>query len=140
MTIRDRLQAELRAALQSQDWERLDQSLFELSDELGGEQPAQEYLRGEVLPCVSIQAREAFWRMTMREDQFADFIENMSMASVARLNAAGYQLGKDYSFAPGENGLRHLIVNDRARSFLAGLYEPSKFASLSIILRRSNAS
>lgn len=136
----ERLEADLTAALESKDWEQLDQALTELSDELGGEQPAQEYFRGEILPCVSVRAREAFWREAMDDDQFEDFIENMVMASASRLDTAGYQLGKDYSFAPREDGLRLLIVNDRARSFLGGLYEPGKFASLSIILRRSDAS
>lgn len=139
MTTPGRLRAELLVALQSQDWERLDQALEDLAEELGGEQLAQESFRSDFLPCASVVAREAFWREAMDEEQFERFVEDMAMASTYRLEANEYTLGKDYSFARREDGLRILIVNDRARSFLAGLYEPGKFASLSIILRGTDA-
>jgi len=136
MTIPGRLRAELLVALQSQDWERLDDTLTDLADELGGEEQAQDLFRAELLPDASVEMREAFWRQAMTDDQFDGFIENMTMAATARLRASDYELGKDFSFAQREDGLRLLVISDKARAFLAGFYEKPQMASLSIVLRR----
>lgn len=140
MTIPGRLRAELLVALQSHDWERLDDALEALAEEPGGEKEAQELFRLELLPEASVEAREAFWREAMDEEQFASFAENMCMATLSRLQAGDYELGKDFSFVTREDGLRLLVANDASLDYLVGFYEPHQLASLSIILRSTNES
>jgi putative heme degradation protein len=133
VTAQPRTRAQLLLALSRQDWPMLDGLMDDLADELG-EQPAQDYLRNALLPHISTASVEAFWRHVMTADQFDDLMEKMAMATTHRLEAEGFQLGKDFSYSVRDDGLRQLLCNDTAKAVLATLYEGPRFSTLRILL------
>ena len=119
---------QLLQALSDQDWDQLDELMNDLAEAVG-EQDAQDHLRNNLLPQLSTAAVEAFWRYVMTPEQYDQFIENMVDTVVARLEAAGYNLGSDFSI-----GLETVYVKPHCLEFIREQYPPERLASLFIIL------
>lgn len=111
------------------DWEAVDELIGDAADELGDEAAAMAFFRSDVLPRASVKVRRAFWQHAMTPEQFSSFIENMLGAVTSRLEAKGFQLGLDYSMAPGR-----VYVNDLAMAALCGYYTPAQMASLELVI------
>jgi len=133
VTTPPRARAQLLLALSQQNWAQLDELMDDLADAMG-EEEAQDYLRGSVLPQCSTTAAEAFWRHCMTEGQFSELMEHMAMAAAHRLEADNFTLGTDYSFTIRDDGLRQLLCSDAALECLRNTYQGAKFSTLRILL------
>ena len=94
----------------------------------------KEVLQSDVLPKVSIPAREWFWRCITDEGQFVHLIDTMTTGVTQMASRAGFVVGKDFSIAQ-EDDLRVLLVTEVMNGWLIEQLPESRYATLQIALR-----
>ena len=94
----------------------------------------KETMQEDVLPQVSIPAREWFWRCITDEGQFLHLIDVMTTGVTRMANKGGFVMGRDFSIAQ-EDDLRVLLVSEAMNEWLTKQLPESRYATLQIALR-----
>jgi hypothetical protein len=94
----------------------------------------KEVMQEDVLPKVSIPAREWFWRCITSEEQFLHLIDMMTTGVTQMAGKAGFLMGRDFSLAQ-EDDLRVLLVTEAVNEWLIEQLPECRYATLQIALR-----
>ena len=94
----------------------------------------KETLQEDVLPQVSIPAREWFWRCITDEGQFLHLIDVMTTGVTRMAGKVCFVMGRDFSIAQ-EDDLRVLLVSEAMNEWLIEQLPESRYATLQIALR-----
>lgn len=128
------LKGQLKQAITDKDLDKLGH-LLASAGKSKNPRWVQLILSCEVLPYLTTQQNEWFWRQSLPEDQFYELINKIHSTAQRLLVEEGLEPGKDFSSHMTRSGCRTLLITKQAKKILLLSLPKERHSSLHLVIR-----